>query len=173
MKRLNKIKVLVSLSTLLACPAFAGSLGATSTDNSIITLEVGATVQITNVDDIALGAYGGTGVLSGSTEYCVHKSGGDNYTVTLTTDTGSFKVSSVTTGDDINFTAKIDDDADASNGTAVTYNVATAAMTGAATTNCGGTDNGAIEVSFAQADLLAASSAADYTSTMTILVEPL
>ena len=137
MKRLNKIRVLVSLITLLACQAFAGSLGATSTDNSIITLEVGATVQITNVDDIALGAYSGTGVLSGSTEYCVHKSGGDNYTVTLTTDTGSFKVSSVTTGDDINFTAKIDDDADASDGTAVAYNIATAAMTGAATTNCG------------------------------------
>jgi hypothetical protein len=173
MKKLGKIGILVSLSTLLAGQALAGTLGATSSDNSVITLEVGARVQITNVDDIALGAYSGTGVLSGSTEYCVYKSGGDDYTVTLTTDTGSFKVSSVTTADDINFTAKVDADADASDGVAVTYNVASAAMTGAATTNCGGSDNGAIEVSFAQADLLAASSAADYTATMTILVEPL
>ena len=51
--------------------------------------------------------------------------------------------------------------------------VATAGMPGAATTNCGVIDNGAIEVSFAQADLLAASSATDYTATMAIQVEPI
>ncbi len=173
MNTLEKIRILVTFGALLAGQASAGTLGATSTDDSVITLEVGASVQISNVDDISLGAYGGTGVFSGSTEYCVHKSGASNYRVTLTTDTGSFKVSSITSGDNINFTAKIDGDADASDGAVVTYNVATAAMTGSASTNCGGTDNGAIEVSFAQADLLAVSSAADYTATMTILVEPI
>jgi len=163
----------VAFATLLTGQAVAGTLGATSTDNSVVSLEIVDRVQITNVDDIVLGAYGGTGVLSGSTQYCVFRNGGDDYKVTLTTDTGSFKVSSIISGDNINFTAKIDSDADASDGVAVVYNIATAAMAGAATTNCGAADNGAIEVSFAQADLLAASSAADYTATMTILVEPI
>ena len=173
MNKLNKIMTGVAFGALFAGQAFAGTLGATSTDTSVVSLEIVDRVQITNVDNIALGAYSGSGVLSGSTQYCVFRNGGDNYTVTLTTDTGSFKVSSATTLDDINFTAKIDDDADASNGAAVVYNVATAGLVGAATTNCGAGDNAAIEVNFAQADLLAASSAADYTATMTILVEPI
>jgi hypothetical protein len=173
MNKLNKIMTSAALSILFAGQAFAGTLGATSTDDSVVTLEIVDRVQISNVDNITLGAYSGSGVLSGSTEYCVFRNGGDNYQVKLTTDTGSFKVSSIIAGEDIVFTAKIDSDNDASNGATVTYNTATAGMAGATTTNCGTSDNGAIEVSFAQADLLAASSAADYTATMTILVEPI
>lgn len=111
--------------------------------------------------------------ISGATEYCVHRNGGDNYTIKLTTSTGSFKVSSATTLEDINFTAKVDADADASDGDAVGYNVASSGMAGSAQTNCGGAGNGAIEVKFVQADLLAVSSGNDYTATMTILVEPI
>ncbi len=173
MNKFSKVLATATISTLFASQALAGSLGATSTDSSILSLEVVDRVQITNVDDIAMGAYSGTGTLSGATQYCVYRNGGDNYTIKLTTNTGSFKVTSATTLEDIVFTAKIDSDADASNGTPIAYNTASAGMAGSAQTNCGGADNGAIEVSFAQADLLAVSSGNDYTATMTILVEPI
>ena len=171
----NFTKKLITGAVLgaLAAPALAGSLGSTSSDNSIVSLEVVDLVQISNVDNIALGAYSGTGVLSGETEYCVFRNGGDDYTVKLTTDTGSFKVSSATTTQDIDFTVKVDADTDASDGQSLTYNVASAAMAGSSALDCGSSDNGSIEVSFAQADLLAVSSANDYTATMTILVEPI
>ena len=173
MNKLNKVITGVTFGTLFASQVFAGSLGATSTDTSVVSLEVVDRVQITNVDNIGLGAYSGTGDLSGATEYCVHRNGGDDYTIKLSTNTGSFKVSSATTSEDIDFTVKVDADADASDGDAVTYNVASAAMAGSGQTNCGGADNGAIEVKFVQADLLAVSSGSDYTATMTILVEPI
>jgi hypothetical protein len=171
--KIVKLAAGLAMGTFFVAQASAGTLGATSTDTSIVTLEVVDLVQITNINDIALGAYSGTGTLSGATEYCVFRNGGDDYTVKLTTDTGSFKVNSPTTGDDIVFTAKIDADADASDGEAVVYNVASSAMAGSDQTNCGGADNGAIEVSFAQSDLLSASSGNDYRATMTVLVEPI
>ncbi len=173
MNQFSKTAAAIAFGSLVAGQALAGTLGATSTDTSIVSLEVVDRVQITNVDNIALGAYSGTGVLSGATQYCVFRNGGDNYTLKLTTDTGAFKVSSATTLQDINFTVKADADADASNGQIMTYNVASTAMAGSALTDCGGLDNGSIEVSFSQADLLAVKSGNDYTATMTILVEPI
>jgi hypothetical protein len=173
MNKLNKIITGAALTTLLAGQAVAGTLGATSTDNSIVSLEVVDRVQITNVDNIALGAYGGTGTLTGATQYCVFRNGADNYTVKLTTDTGAYQVSSASTLENISFSVNVDSDADASNGQPLAYNTASIGMAGSAQTNCGGLDNGAIEVNFAQADLLAVSSGNDYTATMTILVEPI
>jgi hypothetical protein len=173
MRKLNKIMTGVALGTIVAGQAFAGALGGTSTDDSIVTLEVVDLVQITNVDNIPLGAYSGTGVLSGATQYCVFRNGGDDYTMKLSTDTGSFKVSSASTLDDINFTVKVDGDSDASDGQDLTYNTASTGIAGSGLANCGGADNGAIQVSFTQTDLLAASTGSDYTATMTLLVEPI
>ncbi len=173
MNSFKKIAAGVTLGSMIAGQAMAGTLGDTSSDNSVVTLEIADKVQITNVDNISLGAYSGTGALTGETEYCVHRNGGDNYTVKLTTNTGAFQVTSATTSENINFAMKVDGDTDASDGEALTYNTASSGMAGSATTNCGGGDNGALEVSFAQADLLAVSSANDYTATVTILVEPI
>lgn len=159
--------------TMVAGQAFAGSLGATSSDTSLVTLEIADKVQITEVDNIPLGAYSGTGVLSGETEYCVHRNGGDDYNLKLTTDTGSFKVSSATTSEDIDFSVMVDDSATAADGEAMTYNTASGALAGSAEVDCGGNDNGALEVTFAQEDLLAVSSANDYKATITILVTPI
>ncbi len=173
MNRIYTTLVGFTLAATFTGQAYAGSLGATSTDTSVISLEVVDRVQITGVNDIVLGSYSGVGTLNGATGYCVHRNGGDDYTVKLTTDTGAFKVTSATTLEDIVFTAKVDSDPDASDGTPIAYNTASSAMPGSAQLDCGGTDNGAIEVSFAQADLLAASTGSDYTATMTILVEPI
>ncbi len=173
MNTFNKIVTGLALSTVVAGSALAGTIGDTSTDNSVVTLEIADKVQITNVDNISLGAYSGAGAFTGETEYCVHRNGGDSYTVKLTSNTGAFHLTSATTTENINFALKVDADTDASDGQALTYNTASSGMSGSALVNCGGGDNGALEVSFTQADLLAVSSANDYTATLTVLIEPL
>ncbi|MEX1237572.1 MAG: hypothetical protein WD994_04805, partial [Pseudomonadales bacterium] len=98
-----------AMSTGQAMAATQGALGVDSTGTTDVSLEIADRVQISGVEDIALGAWGGSGDLAGTSQFCVYRSGGDDYQMTLTTDTGSFLVSSVSTGDDIAFTAKIDD----------------------------------------------------------------
>ncbi len=173
MNKFSKVLTTVAFS-LAASQAAAGTLGDTSSDTSTVSLEVTDKVQISNISDIPLGAYNGTdATMTGGTSYCVFRNGGDDYQVTLTTDQGAFNVASATTLDTIAFSAKVDADNDASDGAAIAYNTASAAMSGAATTNCGGANNGAIHVTFLQADLLSASSANDYQAVVTVLVEPI
>jgi hypothetical protein len=175
---MNTLRTLIAATTLAglsgaALAASDGTLGATSTGTSDVSLTINDRVQISSVADIALGAYGGSGSLTGSSAFCVYRNGGDDYTLTLTADTGSFAVDSVTTGDSIAFAAKVDDDTDASDGLAAVYNTASANLTGSASTNCGGSDNASLYVSFAEADLQAVSSANDYQATVTLLVTPI
>jgi len=169
--------VVIFLSALISTVAFAasdGTAGATSTGTSDVSLTINDRVQITSVADIALGAYGGSGAMTGQSNYCVFRNGGDNYKLNLTADTGAFQVDSVATGDSVAFTVRVDDDADASDGEALTYGVDSAvALVGAPTLNCGGGDNASMYVSFAEAALLAVSSANDYTATVTLLVSPI
>jgi len=171
------ISVLVFLSAWITTAAFAasdGSAGATSSGTSDVTLTINDRVQITSVADIALGAYSGSGALTGQSDYCVFRNGGDNYKVNLSVPSGSFQVTSATTTDNIAFSAWIDDDADASDGESMTHGVDSAvALVGSGSLTCGGGDNASMYVSFAEAALLAASTANDYTATVTLLVSPI
>ena len=178
MNKLNKMVTGVAFAaSVLAGNAMAatdGSLGVDSTGTSNISLSIADRVQISSVEDIALGAWGGTGDMTGFTNFCVYRSGGDNYELTVTADTGAFQVDSATTGDSIPFSAKVDDDLDASNGEALTYNTATTvALIGSNSVTCGGADNAQLLVTFAQANLQAASTANDYQATVTIYVQPI
>lgn len=179
---MNKLNNIVKGITLVAGIAAAGqamaasqgSLGADSTGTTDISLEVVDRVQITNMKDIALGTYSGAGALVNNTSFCVYRNGGDDYALTLTADTAAFEIASATTTDSIAFTARVDGDTDASNGQAVVYNTQTGTpMAGSSSTNCGGSDNASLEVTFAEADLQAASSAADYQATVTVYVQPI
>ena len=178
MNTLNNIVTSVAFAaTLFAGSAMAatdGSLGTDSTGTSKITMSISDRVQISGVSDIALGAWSGSGNLSGYTNFCVYRSGGDNYQLTATTDNGAFAVTSATTGDTVPFSAKVDDSLDASAGQPLSYNTATAwALVGSSSLTCGGTDNAQLLVTFAQSDLQQASSANDYQATVTIYVQPI
>lgn len=179
MTKLNNIVTSVAFAaTLFAGNAMAatdGGLGANSTGTSDVTLQIADRVQITDVHDIALGAYGGTGTMTGTADFCVYRSGGDNYQLTVTTDNGAYAVTSATSGDTIPFAAKVDDSLTAStSGEALSYNTATStALVGSNSLTCGGTDNAQLYVSFAEADLQAASTANDYQATVTLYVEPI
>lgn len=156
-----------------AFAATDGSAGATSSGTSVVSLEITDRVQISNVKDIALGAYGGSGNVTGNASFCVFRNGGDDYKLTLTANTGNYLVTSGTTGDSIAFTAKVDADSDASDGVGLGYNALSANLAGSGVASCGGSDNAALHVTFAEAALQAVSTGNDYQATVTLLVTPI
>lgn len=178
MKKLNNLAIGIALSSAVfatqAIAAQNGTLGSDSTGMSDISLDILDRVQITGVTDIDLGIFDGTNGMTGSTAFCVYRSGGDNYTMTITTQGGQLQVASAIALDSIGFTVKVDGDIDASNGEAITYGISTSNLfTGSSVINCGGANNASLEVSFAAADLLVATAATDYTATVVILVQPI
>ncbi|MFT7243040.1 MAG: hypothetical protein ACI82A_000382 [Candidatus Azotimanducaceae bacterium] len=178
MNTFKKIALTTAIaSSLFAGQAFAadqGTLGTDSTGKSVVSLTINDQVQITGVDDIALGAFDGTNDLTGATAFCVYRSGAGDYQMTVSADgKTAFEVASATTGDTIGFTTKVDGDADASNGAAIAHAATSGAYTGSNAIDCGSSDNAALEVNFAAADLRTAGSATDYTATVVILVEPI
>ena len=178
MKKFNNIVTGVAFAASLfagnAMAATDGTLGTDSTGTSLVSLSIADRVQISGISDIALGAWSGSGNMTGYTNFCVYRSGGDNYQLTATTDNGAFAVTSATTGDTVPFTAQVDDSLDASAGETLSYNTATStALVGSSSLTCGGTDNAQLLVSFAQSDLQQASTANDYQATVTIYVQPI
>jgi len=142
MNRFNKTLTIVAFS-LAAGQAAAGTLGDTSSDTTTVSLEVTDKVQVSNISDITLGAYNGTdATLAGGTSYCVFRNGGDDYRLKLTTDQGTFDVASPTTLDTISFSARVDSDNDASDGTAIAYDTYSATMSGSDATDCDSTNTG-------------------------------
>lgn len=176
MNSLNKILTATALSgAILAVPAMAaqqGTLGATSTGKTDVSLTIADRVQITGMADIPLGTYSGTGNLVYNEAYCVYRNGAGNYKVNITTDDAEFKVASAIASDEVPFTVRVDGDDDASDGAAIVHGDDSGNMAGANATDCGGGDNGAIEITMSESDLQAAQTANDYTATITILVTP-
>lgn len=168
------ILIVLALFSPAAPGAGDGPLDSDSSGSSLITLSLLETVQISNVKDIPLGTYAGSGDVQSNTTFCVYRAGGGDYSLTLSADTGDFAIDSGTTGDSIPFAAKVDDDLDPSDGQTVSYNTVTStALSGSATIGCGGSDNASLEVYIAETDLQSASSASDYQATVTLFVEPL
>lgn len=177
MNNFKKIVTGIALATSMmagnAMAAGNGTMGTTSSADTILTLGIPDRVQISDVKDLALGTWSGTSDLVGSTSFCVYRNGAAGYDVTLSTVSGSFQVSSATSGDSIPFGVKVDDSLDASAGEALTYNTASAnALLGSNSLTCGGSDNATLQFTFAQADLQGKGTATDYTETVTILVAP-
>jgi hypothetical protein len=178
MNKLSKLVIGVALSSAMfagqAMAAEQGTLGATSTGKSDVTLTVLDQVKITGVDDIGLGSFDGVSDLDGGTAFCVYRTAGADYTMTVTAEgKAALEVESASTLDTIGFTAKVDSDNDASDGTAILHNGISSTYTASAALDCGASDNASLAVNFAAADLLAASAAADYTATVVILIQPI
>ena len=178
MNKLNKIAVAIALTTtLIAGQAFAAEQGlldsVSSTGKSDITLQIIDQVQITEVDDIALGAFNGTDALTGSAGFCVYRNGGNGYSMTVTVQgETSFVAQSLAASDSVAFTVKVDGDDDASDQTAFTYGATSSTYNGSSLLDCGPTDNASIEVNFTASDLRAATTATDYKATLVVLVKP-
>lgn len=83
-RKLLSALILSSMLSPLAMAADDGDLGATSTGEIDINLEVTDSVEISALDDIDFGSYGGgdTGDINAGDGFCVYVNGGDDYTIT-------------------------------------------------------------------------------------------
>ena len=166
------------LTAVIAPSSFAatadGALGATSTGNVDINLEVLDSVQISALDTIDFGTYGGidTGARNIEEGYCVYVNGADNYTITPTSSNGAFELDGLL-GDTIPYDVKI---AGTSTGAAtaasVAYNTASAAFAGNSSLTCGGGNNASLDVSIAEQDIRDATTDT-YADTLILLVSPI
>lgn len=168
---------LTSMISQHAIAASDGTLGATSTGTSLVSLTIGAVYQITGLADLALGTYGGAGNMTGNDDVCVYTNDATgNYNVRITDDSGmsvgAFSVQNAGSTADIPFTVNWNDVSGTVGSAAATYNTPLAS-TGAdtASATCGGGNNANFEVSLLQADLQAAP-ADSYSATLSIVIEP-
>ncbi|HSG89841.1 MAG TPA: hypothetical protein VLA56_11565 [Pseudomonadales bacterium] len=177
---MNASTVARSLSlaaALAASPAVLaandGSLGASSSGDLQVTMSVADRVQVTRLDDIVLGGYGGTGDMVGAEAFCAYRNGTGLYALTLSSANalaGQFRASNGPKF--ISYVVRIDDDTDASDGALTTSGATRTGLAGSGTSvSCGAADNAAVEITFAEADLQGAAAGA-YADTLTLLVEP-
>ncbi len=168
----------VSLFGLAALTANAqtlqGQLGATSTGQLDLDLEVTDSVEITSLNSIDLGSYGGgdTGGINSGDAFCVYVHGGDGYTITPTSSNGSFNMIGTTGGDQIEYSVKLVGAASgASSANSLTYNNSTSTFTGSRLRDCGGNNNASVDISIQEQEIRDASTDT-YADTLILLVNP-
>ena len=177
MKKLLAV-ALLAMTALTAGNAIAatdGTLGATSTGTSPVTLTIPELFRISSLADFALGAYAGTGTMTSNDDVCVYHNGDGTYQVTGTDDStgATFAVENAGNTAVITMEVKWNDITGTAGNAALIYNTAmpsTAANTTIDDCSVGGL-SGNLQVNFTQADLQAAPVGA-YDSTITLLVEP-
>lgn len=177
MKKSFQKTILAAGIAAFSIPALAatqGTLGNTSTGDVGITVTIQDLVQISALNDIVFGTYGGTGPLTAAETFCVYRNNTGAYQVTLTGNSdglgGTGTDFFVTSGTDtIAYTVTYDDGSGAA---AITTGTPLTGQLGDATaTDCGGVDNTTINVSMAEADLQSAA-AGTYSGLLTLLVSP-
>ena len=72
-------------------------------------LEILDSVEISALNDIDFGQYGGTdtGALNAGDSFCVYRNGGDSYTLTATSNNGKFSLVGAVGSDEIDYTVKL------------------------------------------------------------------
>ncbi|MFO0989289.1 MAG: hypothetical protein U1F37_18320 [Alphaproteobacteria bacterium] len=166
----------LSLAALLgAAPALAatqGTVGSTSTGSVTINATVPNLVRITNLDDINLGTWSGSGDMTGSDNVCVWSTTRKyNITATGSGAAGAFTLSDGGTNT-VAYSVQWAQTSGASTGTALTSGTAlTAQNTSTTSTTCSGGSNSTLIVKILDAALQAAP-AASYSGTLTLVVAP-
>jgi hypothetical protein len=174
MPRVGKALAIAAVATLAAGNAFAatqGTLGATSQGTLDITLTIDPLVQISALDNIALGTYTGGGNMTGADNLCVYSnSGGYHITATGNGTGGAFELIGTTVN--LPYTVEWATSAGAGSGTAMTAGATLAGQSGTFTTpDCGASDNAQVIVTVDSNDLASAPTG-NYTGILTLLVAP-
>jgi hypothetical protein len=152
-----------------------GSLGPTSTGSATISITIPTLVSITDVQNLNLGTFTGSGDLSADDSVCVYTN----------LPAATYKITASGNGDDSAFTIKsVSDvtipyevywnDQPSPGGTELTSGLASATQSGANTSSqtCDGDGNNANFRVRILEEHLAASPPAVYTGTLSLLVEP-
>ena len=165
-------------ATIGAQAATQGTTGSTSTGTVDIQLLINGAVRISNLDNLDLGTFSGTGPMTDSDTACVYSNGATGYTVTATssapnTTPGAFVLADAAGTNTIPYTVAFDD---LSGGGATTLGYNSASSMGNARTiddNCFGVaDNASVQVDVAAVDASAVPQGT-YTSVLTLVVAPI
>lgn len=174
----RKLLSAVILSAVMAPSVFAaedGKLGETSTGQIDIDLEVTDSVEISSLDDIDFGTYGGADVgdINAGDAFCVYVNGGDDYTITPTSQNGSFVLVGDSFSDEIEYSVKFAGKAiGADSAAAVKYNAATATFKGSVYRDCNAVNNASLDVSIPEQEIRDATTDT-YADTLILLVNPI
>jgi hypothetical protein len=154
---------------LPAGAATQGTLGATSTGTSDISLTIPEQFRISNLQDVSFGTWNG-GDLSSHQNTCIYHNGDGSYSITATSSTGSFALQKGS--DFIPFEVYFNNAPTPSGGTNLPYNSATP-TTGGNTTSSDCSTGGLsanIRVRIAEANLQAANAGA-YNATLSLIIQ--
>jgi len=174
MKKIQLIRTSLVALGLISGSALAanqGTLGATSTGDLTITLDIASLVRVSNLNDINLGTFaGGGGGLAGTDTFCVYRNGTGNYTINMT---GDGAASAFTLANGANTVPYSVDFVNGATTTAMSTGTALAGQTGANTVSdtCGGVDNVSVNISVSNGALSAAP-AGTYSGVLTMVVAP-
>jgi hypothetical protein len=174
MPQIGKVLAVAAVATFAASSAFAatqGTLGATSQGTLDITLTIDELVQISALDDIALGNYTGGANMTGVDDLCVYSNIG-GYQITATGNGAGSAFHLIGAGATIPYTVEWADSAGAGAGEPMTSGTVLTNQSGTFTTpNCNGGNNARVTVTVNSTDL-AAAPAQDYTGVLTLMVAP-
>lgn len=168
----KKVAVASTAAALLTGSAFAasqGSIGATSTGSIDINAVIPGLIQISNLDDIDLGTWSGSGDMTGNDNNCVWSTT-RGYNLTAT-GSGASDAFTITDGSNTIAYAVAWDDVDTTDQAVTTGSALSGQATDALTTNCAGGDTANVTVTVAEADA-AAAPAGTYSGTLTLVVAP-
>jgi spore coat protein U-like protein len=166
-------------SGMAAAQTQDGTLGATSTGQIQIDLEILDSVEISSLDTIDFGQYGGTntGDINQGDSFCVYVNGGDDYTITPTSSNGAdgdgaFVLVGNTDGDEIKYSVRFVGAATgASSASATSYNTASSTFKGSVRRDCNSSDNASLDINIAEQELRDATTDT-YSDTLILLVNP-
>lgn len=161
----------------VAYAATDGTLGATSTGRSNITITVQREMRVNNINDIPLGTFdAATSPLTGFDPLCVYDNGIGGYQVTLSSanGVGQFQMENGTSV--VTYSVEYDDSGTGANYVAATEGVPITTRANAATTNDScvtlGADNARIRVRVTNADVSGSSSNGLHTDTLSVVIAP-
>jgi hypothetical protein len=181
-----KYLAIIALTSAVTAPSALsqttqGTLDATSEGQVQINLEVLDSVQITGLNDISFGTYGGsdTGPRGISEGYCVYVNGAGDYDITATSsngaatdDTAKFHLVGGTSSDEIMYTVKFVGAASGASSASVTnYSETSATFAGSNLRDCSGSDNAQLHIDITEQELRDASTDT-YQDTLILLVSP-
>jgi hypothetical protein len=160
-----------------ALSATDGSSGATSTGTAVITLVIPEVYMISRMPNFSLGTYSGSGDMTANNDLCVYSNGNGAYRTVIIDSTplspAGFAVQDTTNTKQIPMQVYWNNHTGITGNSAVSYNTPLS-MTGANTqssTCAAGGLSANMQIRFSQANLQAAL-AGDYSSTLTVLIEP-
>lgn len=152
-----------------------GDLGITSSGKLEIGLQVLDSVQVSALDAIDFGTYGGSdsGGLNLGDAFCVYVNGGDQYTITPTSANSTFRLKGTTFGDEIEYAIRVNGaSTGAESAPQIPYSTASSPFLGSQQLDCNANNNASIDLSIAEQAMRDASTDT-YSDTIILLVNPI